>query len=240
MYLTASSAPFVQFGPTSTWPPWVLIAPRYDRRELRVGLAGLAADVLEVVRDRLLRGRAPERAWHRDRKSDREDANGEREASKRGSLSLTSSPFQPPSFSVASSPLAAPAVAARWGILAGADRPLLPQSAQCSVRRNALDRAVQASATRAPRTRMSCKSADFRRRTSCSPRPRTDALPATGGPLPRRGGWHMLTPLCARASFRLRRDDGGSEGDWRLRELRRRPRGRGRRPRGRRPDGSSG
>ena len=26
-YLTASSAPFVQFGPTRTWPPCVLIAP---------------------------------------------------------------------------------------------------------------------------------------------------------------------------------------------------------------------
>ncbi len=26
-YFVASSAPFVQFGPTSTWPPWVLIAP---------------------------------------------------------------------------------------------------------------------------------------------------------------------------------------------------------------------
>jgi hypothetical protein len=27
MYCTASCTPFVQFGPTSTCPPWVLIAP---------------------------------------------------------------------------------------------------------------------------------------------------------------------------------------------------------------------
>ena len=40
-YLTASSAPFVQFGPTSTWPPCVLMAPMTTGESLRLALPAL-------------------------------------------------------------------------------------------------------------------------------------------------------------------------------------------------------
>ena len=53
MYLTAICAPAVASGPIACWPPCWLIQPMVTGGERRVGLAGLAVDVGQVVGHRL-------------------------------------------------------------------------------------------------------------------------------------------------------------------------------------------